>query len=205
MSTNTSSSKPKSKPVSALLRDVKDSVTTSESVTVGNLLATFGVRGFAFLMFILALLNVVIFMIPGLSLLFGLPMVILCVQMVLGLRTPLFPSFVRRQTLARSALVQGLGVGIKGLEKVEHLFRPRLWLIAGQHMDRVHGMTALLLAVLMAIPLPLLNFPPSFGLMFLALGIMQRDGFFIVGAYVMAAWSLWLYSSFGTVAHTLAQ
>ena len=174
-------------------------------MTIGQLLQIFGVRGFAFLIFILALLNVVIFMVPGLSLLLGLPLVILTVQMVLGLHTPLFPSFVRRRTLSRALLVRGLELGIDGLSRVEHLFRPRFWLIAGGHMDRLHSLLALLMAVLMTIPVPLLNLPPSFGLIALALGIMQRDGIFIAAAYALAGWSLWLFGSLGHVAHSLAQ
>lgn len=200
-----SSSKTSSQTIPDILREVGATVDGGGDVTIGNLLYLFGVRGFAFLIFILALLNVVIFMVPGLSLLFGLPLVILTVQMVLGLRTPLFPAFVRRRTISRALLKRGLEISIGKMERIEHLFRPRFWLIAGAHMDRAHSLLALLMAVLMTIPIPFLNLPPSFGLIALALGIMQRDGAFILASYLLAGWSLWLFSSLGHVAHALAQ
>lgn len=174
-------------------------------VTVGQLLHWFGVRSFACLIFLLALLNIVIFMVPGFSLVFGLPLVILTVQMVLGFRTPLFPAFLRRRTIKGQALIKGLAMGEKGMRRIEHLIRPRLRVVAGPYMDRVHSFLALLLAVLMALPIPVLNLSPSFGLILLALGMMQRDGLFIAAAYGVGGWSLWLFGSLGRVAHFLVQ
>lgn len=176
-----------------------------EEVRVGRLLQIFGVRGFAFLIFVLALLNVVIFMLPGVSLLLGLPLVVLTVQMVLGLRTPLFPIFIRRRAINRAALMRGIDLGIAVMEKVEHLIRPRFRFLSSAPVNKAHSILAMLMAVLMAIPIPFLNIPPSLGLITLSLGMMQRDGLFIVAAYGLAGWSLWLYGSLGHVAHVLAQ
>jgi hypothetical protein len=199
------SSKPKSKAISDILREMETTFKGGETITVGSILHHFGVRGFAFLIFVPALLNIVIFMVPGLSLLLGLPLVILTVQMVLGLRAPLLPVLIRRRTIQRVALMRGLDFGIRVLRRVESFIRPRLQIFAGPHMDRLHSLLALLLSVLMAMPVPILNLPPSFGLIALALGMMQRDGFFIIGAYALAGWSLWLYGSLGHMAHILAQ
>ncbi|NTU76615.1 MAG: exopolysaccharide biosynthesis protein [Alphaproteobacteria bacterium] len=148
-------------------------------------------------------MNIVIFMVPGLSLLFGLPMVILAVQMVLGLKTPIFPAFIRQRMISRAVLARGLELGLKGMAKVEPLIRPRLLWVSGSHMDRVHSVLALLLAVLVAFPIPILNLPPSFGVVVLALGLLQRDGLFVIASYVLAGWSLWLYGSLGQMAQRL--
>jgi hypothetical protein len=189
--------------VSDLLKQLRTTVAGGGDVTVGQMLQLFGVRGFAFFLFVLALLNVAIFMVPGLSILFGLPMVILAVQMVLGLHMPIFPRWLRHRTIRRSLLTRGLDLGICGTTRVEHLIRPRFLLLAGPHLDRLHSLLALLLAVLMAFPIPFLNLPPSLGVMALAVGMMQRDGLFIAAAYVLAGWSLWLFGSLGHVAHSL--
>jgi len=198
-------SRPKSKSITDILRELKETMSGGKTLTVGVLVKHFGVRGFAFLLLVPALLNIVIFMVPGLSLLLGLPIVILTVQMVLGLRAPLLPGFVRQRTISRAALAKGLDIAIAGMLRAEPLIKPRLPFLAGPHLDRLHSFLALLLSVLMAMPIPILNLSPSFGLVVLALGMMQRDGFFIVGAYVLAGWSLWLYGSIGHIAHVLAQ
>lgn len=189
--------------VSQLLRQMQDRLAHDETITVAEMLRLFGVRGFAFLLFILSLLNIVIFMVPGISLLFGVPMVILAVQMLLGNTTPISPRFVRHRTIKRSVLAHGLGLGIRAMEQVEHLIRPRFTALFGPYLDRIHSLLALVLAILVALPVPVLNVPPSVGMMALALGVMQRDGLFVVAAYAIAGWSLFLFKSVGLVAHNL--
>ena len=193
----------KTQSIADLLRHLQSTIAGGDTVTIGHMLKLFGVRGFAFFLLVLALMNIVIFMVPGVSFLFGLPMVILAVQMVLGFPTPIFPAFIRNGTIKRVFLVRGLEIGIRGMSKVEHLIRPRFLFLSGPHLDRVHSLLALLLAILVSFPLPVLNIPPSLGVIALAVGMMQRDGLFVIAAYAIAAWSLWLYKSLGHVAQML--
>jgi hypothetical protein len=186
-----------------LLRHLRIAIEGGDTVTVGHMLRLFGVRGFAFLLFVLALMNIVIFMVPGISLLFGVPMVILAVQMVLGLTAPVFPAFIRNRAIKCAILERGLDIGIRGVEKVEHLIRPRFPLLFGPHRDRFHSFLALVMAILVALPVPVMNVPPSLAVIALTLGMMQRDGLFVVLAYAIAAWSLWLYKSLGHMAQML--
>ncbi len=197
---------PQAKPetISELLKQLQAALHGGGALTVGAMLHLFGVRGFAFFLFVLALMNMVIFMLPGLSILFGLPMVILAVQMVLGLRAPIFPRFIRHRTVRRDVLSRGLALGIRGMQKTEYLLRPRFLILSGPHLDRLHSMLALVLSMMVALPIPFLNLPPSLGVVVLALGLMQRDGAFIAASYVIAGWSLWLFGSLSHVAQALA-
>jgi hypothetical protein len=185
-------------PVSVLLTKIKSDIAGRERVSVGDLLRAFGLRGFAFLLLALALLNLVVFMLPGLSVLFGLPMVYLAAQMVMGRKAPLLPSFLTRQTVGRALLVKGLEEGSAKLSRIEPYLRPRLPLLTGPFLDRLHSLVALLLACMVALPIPFVNMPPSVALIVLGLGIMQRDGVFVIFAYLLAGWSLWI---FGTLRH----
>ncbi len=149
-------------------------------------------------------MNLVIFMVPGVSLLFGLPLVILSAQMVLGFRSPLLPSFIRHRSIRCGALIRGLDLGAAVMDRFERFVRPRWWLAAGPHMDRIHSLAALLMATMMTLPIPVLNAPPSLGLVVLAIGMIQRDGVFVLGAYALGAWSLWLFGSLGQMAQNMA-
>lgn len=190
--------------VSDLLRQLRTLVEGGgTTVTVGQMLDLFGRRGFALLFFVLALMNIAIFMLPGVSILFGLPMLILAVQMALGSATPVFPAFVRNWTVERAALAQGLDIGIRGVRHVEPLIRPRYLFFGGAHMDRLHSLLAVLLALGVAIPIPFLNIPPTFGMLALAVGFMQRDGAFLLAAYGFGAASLTLYLSLGSIAQKI--
>jgi len=189
--------------ISDLMRQLKDTAAHEESISVGHILQVFGVRGFAFLLLMLALLNIVIFMVPGISVLFGLPMVVLAAQMVLGFRAPVFPRFIRRRTIQRATLLQGIDRAIYGVEKIERYIKPRLMFLTHPYLYRLHGLIALIMAVMVALPIPVFNVPPSFGLAFLAIGLLERDGVFILLGYAVGAWCLWLFKSLSHFAHSL--
>lgn len=189
--------------ISDLMRHLMETAADEESVTIGHILHVFGVRGFAFLLLVLALLNIVIFMVPFLSVLFGLPMVILAAQMVLGLHAPIFPRFVRQRTISRQALHKGLEQAIYWVEQLERFIRPRGMFLSEQRFMRFHGLLALVLAVMVTLPIPVVNIPPSIGLVFLALGILERDGIFILAAYIIGCWCFLLFKSLGHVVHSV--
>jgi hypothetical protein len=193
----------KTESISDLLRQLMDEAARGPSITVGRILHIFGMRGFAFLLLILSTLNIVIFMIPFLSFFLGLPMVILAAQMVLGLHAPLFPAFIRKRALGREALVEGLGRAIYWIEKIERYIKPRMAFLSAPVFLRVHALFTLALAILVTLPIPVVNVPPSVGIFFLAIGLLERDGLFIVFAYAVGAWCFVLFKSLGTIAHAV--
>ena len=189
--------------ISDVIRDLLEKAGSETRVSVGRVLHVFGVRGFALLLLVLSLLNIVIFMVPLISILFGVPMVILAVQMVLGLKAPIFPAALRRQSIPRSALMSGGARVVGWVAKIESYIKPRFLFLSSPWLIRVHGVVLMLLAVMVTVPVPLFNVPPSLGIAFMAIGLLQRDGLFIVAAYAVAAWCLILFQSLGHVAHSL--
>jgi len=186
------------------MRHMAQVLPQGEDLTVVQVLRLLGVHGFVFLLLVLALLNIVIFMVPGLSLLFGAAMALLAAQMVLGLREPIFPAWINDKQIKGPLLRQGLDVAVRVLEKIEIVIKPRLLLLTEDTLAlRAHSLAALLLGFLVAIPVPFLNLPPTLGVMCLAIGLLQRDGLFIIGAYAFGGWSLWLYISLHNVALSL--
>ena len=189
--------------VTSLIRHLAKTLPADQDMTFGDFLKLLGVQGFVFFLLILAMLNVVIFMVPGLSILFGIPMVILVVQMLLGIRVPIFPEFICKRKMKSLVLKKGLHKGAHAVGKIEKYIRPRLLILTQQHVIWVHSLVALILAFMVALPVPFLNLPPTFGMITLCIGLMQRDGVFICIAYTLALWSFWLYQSVGTAAHNL--
>ncbi|MDD3181734.1 MAG: exopolysaccharide biosynthesis protein [Alphaproteobacteria bacterium] len=188
---------------SSLVRHLESTLPEGEDLTVGQFLPLLGVHGFVFFILVLGLLNIAIFMLPGLSIVFGIPMVILAVQMLLGLQAPIFPAYVRRHPIQGSVLRKGLQMAAFALEKIEPAIKPRLCYLTHPRIIRFHSVVALLLAFMVAIPIPFINIPPTIGIILLSIGLMQRDGVFIIGAYVFGGWSFWLYESLGRAAQNL--
>lgn len=194
---------PKPDTASSLVQHLEGTLPDSEDMTVGQFLPLLGVHGFVFFILVLGLLNIAIFMLPGLSIVFGIPMVIMAVQMLLGLQSPIFPAYVRNHPIKSSVLRKGLQIAVVALKKIEPAIKPRLCFLTHPGLHRVHAAAALLLAFMVAIPIPFINIPPTIGIILLSIGLMQRDGLFIVSAYAFGLWSFWLYESLGRAAQGL--
>jgi len=190
-------------PISDVIRQLMAIAANEDSISIGHILNIFGVRGFALLLLVLSLLNIVIFMVPFSSIVFGLPMVVLAAQIALGLHAPIFPRVLRRQMIQREALMAGLERIVIGLQRIEHYIKPRFMFLTHPHLDRVHGVVVLIMAAMVTMPIPVLNVPPSFGIAFLAIGVLQRDGLFITLGYGVGFWCLVLFKSLGHYAHLL--
>ena len=194
---------PKLHKVTDLLMHLIEATASLEQVTIGRILSLFGMRGFACLLLLLSLLNIAIFMIPMISVLFGLAMIVVAVQMVLGFQTPIFPTSIRRYALPRARLVQGVTRFLPLVARVEKYIKPRFALLSDPALSRVHGAIILILAVMVALPIPLINSPPSLAIALLAIGIIQRDGVFIMAGLAVGMWCLVLLRSLSHVAISL--
>lgn len=149
-----------------------------ERIAVGDLLAALGDRALAALLFVFAVPNVLPVP-PGTSAVLGAPLVFLAAQLAFG-RRPWLPSVIARRTMTRAdfaALVRRIG---PWLARAERLLRPRLARLALPPMEHLVGIVCLLLAVVLVLPVPLGNVLPALAISLLALGILERDGLWIL-------------------------
>ncbi len=156
-----------------------------ERISVGDLLAALGDRALAALLFVFAVPNVLPVP-PGTSVILGAPLVFLAAQLAFGLR-PWLPAVIARRTMPRSdfaLLVQRIG---PWLARAERLLRPRAVRLALPPMEYLVGVVCLLLAVVLVLPVPLGNMLPALAISLLALGILERDGLWILAGLAAAA------------------
>ena len=62
------------------------------------------------------------------------------------------------------------------LHRAERVLRPRISMLIHPVPERIVGGACLLLAVILFLPIPFGNIPPSFAISAFALGILERDG-----------------------------
>ena len=158
---------------------------TRERISIGDLLAALGDRALAALLFVFAVPNVLPVP-PGTSTILGAPLVFLAAQLAFG-RQPWLPAFIADRTMTRAdfaALVRRIG---PWLARAERLLRPRAIALAQPPMEYLVGLVCLLLAVVLVLPVPLGNMLPALAISLLALGILERDGLWILAGLVAAA------------------
>ena len=156
-----------------------------ERVSVGDLLNALSDRALGALLFVFACPNALP-AVPGTSVILGAPLVLLAAQLAFK-RKPWLPGFITRRSMARADF-RGLIARIcPWLRRAEKMLRPRASAWALPPMEYLVGLVCLLLAIVVLLPIPLGNMLPALAISMLALGILERDGYWIIAGLVTAA------------------
>lgn len=158
--------------------------TLRERISVGDLLVALGDRATAALLFIFAFPNVLPTP-PGTSTVLGAPLIFLAAQLMLG-RTPWLPAFVSKRSMSRADFASLVKRIVPWLLRAESLLRPRLGTLARPPMEHLIGLLALLLAVVLVLPIPLGNVLPALAISLVALGVLERDGVWVLAGIGVA-------------------
>jgi len=178
-------------PLSAVLRQLA-AEPGHERVSVQDLFAALGDRALAALLFVFAVPNVIPSP-PGLSTVLGVPLLFLSGQMLLG-RNAWLPAFVARRSMAREDFEALMSRVLPWLERAEKLLKPRFSGLALPPMEYLVGLVCLMLAVILVLPIPLGNIPPAFAIALMALGILERDGVWVLAGLSVTFLSLTVVS-----------
>lgn len=122
----------------------------------------------------------------GLSALMGSGIILMGCQLALGLEQPYLPRWLARQELSPKAsaiLLQNLN---RLLQPLERIAKQRLVRFSnGGWGHRIIGICLAWNALLMSLPLPipLTNLLPAYTILFLTIGILERDGLFVLIGY----------------------
>jgi hypothetical protein len=149
-----------------------------DHITLGDFLQGLRHRATAGLILLFALPNVFPAP-PGTSTVLGFPLLILCAQFALGFSIWL-PRFITRRSIKRGDFERMLENARPWLQRVELLLKPRLRLLTTYAAERMIGLLALVLSIVLVLPIPFGNMPPAAALCLLALGLLGDDGIFIL-------------------------
>lgn len=162
----------------------------ARQVTLREILYRLGDHGSLLLCALLCVPFLLPVSIPGVSTVFGLAILFLSAGIVAN-RTPWLPARIMDRTLDADALKKVLTRGLGIIGRVERVLRQRLdALTRTVFANRVNGLAILAGAVLLMFPLGLVPFSntlPAFAILFLSLGMAQRDGLFVLAGYAMLA------------------
>jgi hypothetical protein len=161
-------------PISRVLRCVVDGV-EGDTLTIGDIVSALGDRAMAILVILFSLPNCVPLP-PGVGLVFGFPMILVAMQMVLGRHRPWLPAALLGRRLKVADYAKMMDVAEPRLKKVEGYLRPRHTFLFSDVADRLTGAFFVLCAISVILPLPGSNFPPSVAAVLMSLAILEEDG-----------------------------
>lgn len=173
-------------PISRIVAEVAARF-PGERISLGEMAEAFEDRAFGLLILLLCLPS----LLPGMASVFGIPMLVLGVQMGMGRRVPKLPGFIARQSVKRADLLRLASASSAMLSRVEKWVRPRPGFFTGPVGDRLVGWLTVYASLMLILPGPGTNGPPAFGTIVMSLGVVEHDNRVIgIGALVTLAGSL---------------
>lgn len=159
-----------------------------DHLTLGELLDVFGDEGLLLLTMLLTLVFLIPVSIPGVSTVFGAAILLVGISRLVG-RPLWLPARLRNKALPADRLRPGLTGGMTWVRRLERVSRPHRLraLVVGRAQDLFNNLAFILAALLLMAPfgfVPFSNTLPALALLFLAAGLIQRDGVAVLLGYL---------------------
>jgi hypothetical protein len=152
-----------------------------------DIILEFHENGFALLMIFFSLpIAIPLPYPPGFTTLFGVPLILFSVQMILGYENIRLPQKIENYEINNSTLIMISGKTIPMLQKIEKYLKPRYGFANSVYCEQILGVISLICAISIAIPLPLTNSIPAWGITIMSLGLLKRDGLIIIAGIIVA-------------------
>lgn len=163
-----------------------------ERVAIGDVLRRLGSRGFGLALIGLSLPAMI--PIPGpFGMIVGCCLVLVAWQMLGGRRRLVLPSLLARRRVTVGGLRQVIARAAPWLDRLETAMRRNRWRSLTGRLSRVlTGAPVLVLAIVLALPIPFGNIGPVISLIVIGLALMTRDGLaLMVGLALTLATVAW--------------
>ena len=166
-----------------------------EQISVRAIANRFGDKGFGLFLAILALPSALPVPASGYSTPFGILMVLLGFQLVIGRARPWLPERALNASVSKSFASKIFGAATWILKWTEILVRPRMRWINARAGQAFMGGVAIFMGSLMILPIPMTNTFPAFVIFMIGVALTEDDGLVALGALaigVLAA-SFYIY------------
>lgn len=167
-------------------------------VTLRAVLYVLRGRAYMLLIILLTLPFLLPLPLPGLSTPFGLAIGLVAVRLALGQR-PWLPKRIQRKQIPGGFFPKVIELAARIIRILERFLRPR-WLAVTESglLRQLHAIVILASALILLLPLPVpfSNSLPSWSILLVAGGLLERDGFFVLLGHLMFALSvlyLWVF------------
>lgn len=174
-------------PLSETLAGYANSI-TGETITLRQLMEMVGEQGLLLFCMLLCVPFVIPVSIPGVSTVFGAVIILIGIGVTFN-RLPWMPKRLMDRPIATKDLVPSMQKGASWFAKFDNISRPRMLRFSDSAIiNRLNGATLTFSAILLILPLSLIPFSntlPALSIVFFAIGMLQRDGIFIILGYLL--------------------
>ena len=194
--------------ISEVLTEFRDALPPGR-VTLADTMAALGDRTIGGILLVLALPTVM--PVPlGVSVLFNLPILLFTFQWMRGGDHVDLPGWLLRRAVSTETAARMIDGVLPRLRWIESLLTPRLPHLTASGFERRLGTICFVMAAIAITPIPLIGWLPGFGLLVIALGLIEHDGLavavglgFAVASALFATGLVVSFAYAGTLLHRL--
>lgn len=141
---------------------------------------------------------------PGTSTILGIPLLFLTIGWALD-KQPWLPDALARRSMTRSRFASMIHRAAPWMERIDRLLKPRFQALACPSAARPAAALCAILALIIVLPIPLGNMPPAWAISIIALGMLRRDGIWVLAgvatglASIVLVWGVLAASVTGTL------
>ena len=150
-------------------------------------------RAIGLLLLLIALPETIPFI--GLSAILAMPIFVIGAYMLVQGEQPRLPQWLLRRSLSADMVQNAIARSLPTIRRLERVLRPRWPSLASA--GRLQGVVCMLMAILLAVPIPGINILSAFSVGCIGIAIVQRDGALVAIALTLA--SLALAASIGAL------
>jgi hypothetical protein len=148
---------------------------TTRTIAIGEISLALRDRGFGALLVLLALPNLLP-MPPGTSTFFGIPMILVALQLLAGYRRPILIRRLRYHEISMESFRAIAGRIRPWLIRFERVAKHRFWPLPQRAAEQLIGIMVLAMGVILILPIPFGNFSPGLAVVLMGPGLGERDG-----------------------------
>jgi hypothetical protein len=172
------------------------SADAQERIYFGDLTAAMRNRAFGILFLLFGI--PICLPIPGLATICGFIIALIAAQMILGRDNLWLPQMLAKRSFARKDLQRVLGKAEPWIQWMERFAKPRMALFADARSRRIVGLVGFILGLALLPAIPVIGaIPLGIPVCILGLGLVERDGAFILAGYVATTVGLLITAGLG--------
>jgi len=151
-----------------------------ERISIGDMVDALRRRGHGMMMLVFALPTMLPFNPPGVAAVVGIPCAFVALQLLLRRQNVWLPKALRQRSVSREDFRKVVDKSLPAITRIERLLKPRLGFLTETIGEMLIGLSVLIIALLLALPIPFTNIPLGLAIALLSLGLIERDGLVVL-------------------------
>ncbi len=149
-------------------------------LTLAEILSRLGDRAYGLAILLFALPNTIPVGIPGISSICAVPLMLFALQLMIGRQRLWLPRWLASRSVPTESFNSMIRNALPRLRKIERYIKPRMEHFTTDWMEKKVGLMVFILSAIIFLPIPLGNFIPAICMCIMAMGLLSKDGGFVI-------------------------